>query len=233
MSSSLSSPSTDPRPHLVAAMVRLAQQRLNVGATGNISLRAEGGGLWITPSGIPPAHLTPDQIVFLTADGTALGPWRPSSEWRLHLAIARARPDIAAIVHTHSPAATALSCHRRELPPFHYMIAEFGGPTVRCAPYARFGTEALAAAALEALQERYACLLANHGLIALGATLEQALHRAEALEALCHQYLLAATLGEPVHLTPAEIADALAAFRDYGQQPQQPHPSLSPRAHHS
>lgn len=216
-------PSAEPSAaaQLVATMRQMMEKRLNVGAAGNASCRHSAGGMWITPTGIPSEQLTPEQIVHVADDGAYSGPWRPSSEWHFHLAIYQARPEIAAIVHCHAPAATAVACHRRDLPPFHYMIAEFGGTTVRCSRYARFGTPELAAAILEALVERKACLIANHGLIATGKTLAEALHLAEALEALCLQYLYAQQLGEPIWLTESEMADALAAFRTYGQQPAQ------------
>jgi L-fuculose-phosphate aldolase len=204
---------------LVATMQAMRTHGLNVGAAGNASARHPESGMWITPTGVPAETLTPQQIVWVDAAGQAHGAWRPSSEWHFHLAIYRARPDVGAVVHCHSPAATALACHRREIPPFHYMIAEFGGQTVRCARYARFGSEALADAIVEALEDRLACLLANHGLVAVGRDLAQALHLAEALETLCKQYLFAHALGEPVWLSDAEMADVLDAFRSYGQQP--------------
>jgi len=207
-----------PTHALVATMRQMAKKGLNVGAAGNASCRHQLGGMWITPTGIPSEELNPAQIVWVAADGSYQGRWRPSSEWHFHLAIYAARPEVAAVVHCHAPAATALACHRRDLPPFHYMIAEFGGTTVRCTRYARFGTPALAEAIVEALAERTACLIANHGLVAVGATLTEALRRAEALEVLCQQYLYARQLGEPVWLTDAEMAEVLEAFARYGQQ---------------
>ncbi|WP_217126948.1 class II aldolase/adducin family protein [Hydrogenophilus thiooxidans] len=203
---------------LVATMQAMRHRGLNVGAAGNASARHPESGMWITPTGVPAETLTPEQIVWVDAAGQAHGAWRPSSEWHFHLAIYRARPDVGAVVHCHSPAATALACHRREIPPFHYMIAEFGGQTVRCARYARFGSEALAEAIVDALEDRLACLLANHGLVAVGHDLAHALHLAEALETLCKQYLYARALGEPVWLSEAEMAEVIDAFRGYGQQ---------------
>ncbi len=205
------------RAALVAAMQRMDAKRLNAGASGNASVRWQDGML-ITPTGIAAERVQPEQIVFVDRHGHWLGPWRPSSEWQLHLAIYAARPEVAAIAHCHPLAATAVACHRRELPPFHYMIAEFGGSTVRCARYARFGTAELAQAVVEALKERRACLMANHGLVAVGGTLEEAVHLAEALEVLCEQYLRACQLGMPVLLSDEEMQEALAAFRDYGQK---------------
>lgn len=218
MTSASPPPTTDLPAQLVATMRAMSAKRLNVGAAGNASVRHPAGGMWITPTGIPADQLEPHQIVWVNDDGRSTGPWRPSSEWHFHLALYHHRSDITAIVHCHAPAATALACHRLEIPPFHYMIAEFGGTTVRCARYARFGTEALAEGILEALAERNSCLLANHGLVATGENLAQALHRAEALETLCQQYLYARMIGEPVWLTESEMAEVIAAFRTYGQQ---------------
>jgi L-fuculose-phosphate aldolase len=187
---------------------------INQGAAGNISLRA-GGKMLITPSAIPYDDITPEMIAAMPIDdnyGAWEGPKRPSSEWRFHLDIFRARPEIGAIVHTHAPHATAIAMARREIPPCHYMITRFGGGTVRCAPYALFGTAELSALALEALRDRTACLLANHGMIATGATLEAALAAAVELEALAKQYILSAAIGGPVLLTGEEIAAAIEQF---------------------
>ena len=169
--------------------------------------------------GASAARLAPATLVSLDAAGEALSPGRPSSEWRIHRDIYAARAEVAAIVHTHSPHATALACLRRDLPAFHYMVAIAGGSDVRCAPYALFGTEALSAAALEALDDRKACLLANHGLIALGADLEEAVAIAEEIEALCGQFLAACETGEPVLLTRDEMAAVIARFESYGRAP--------------
>jgi len=148
--------------------------------------------------------------------GAWSGALPPSTEWRFHLGILRARPEAAAVVHTHAAHCTALSILRREIPAVHYMIAAFGGPTIRCASYAVFGTEELAVAALEALRGRQACLLANHGMIVVGPTLPRAMWLAVELEALAKQYVLCLHAGEPVILTDAEVAQASARFADYG-----------------
>jgi len=208
----------DDRQALCDAYRYLAERGLNRGSTGNLSLRHDAG-FWITPSGASAARLAPATLVSMDAAGEALSPGRPSSEWRIHRDIYAARAEVAAIVHTHSPHATALACLRRDLPPFHYMVAIAGGRDVRCAPYALFGTEALSAAALDALADRKACLLANHGLIALGADLEEAVAIAEEIEALCGQFLAACEMGEPVLLTGDEMAAVIARFESYGRAP--------------
>ncbi len=187
---------------------------INQGSAGNISLRA-GDVMLITPSAIPYDDMTPEMVALMPLEGEYgawEGPKRPSSEWRFHLDIFRARKEVGAIVHTHAAHATAISMTRRDIPPCHYMITRFGGGTVRCAPYALFGTAALSAAALAALQGRTACLLANHGFIATGATLDTAMAAAVELEALAKQYILAVALGGPVLLTDEEIEAALEQF---------------------
>jgi L-fuculose-phosphate aldolase len=192
---------------------------LNQGTSGNVSVRA-GDAMLITPSSTPYETMRPAMIARMALSGeggTHEGPIRPSTEWRFHRDILRARPEIGAIVHLHSPHATALAIARRPIPPCHYMVAIFGGEDVRCARYARFGTAALSEAALAALAGRFACLLANHGMIALGATLAEAAWRAVEVEALARHYLLSLAAGGPVLLTPAEIAEAKAAMAGYGR----------------
>jgi len=188
------------------------------GKSGNLSLRTAAGFL-ITPSALPYTEMTPEDLVHCAADGTPLTPGRPSSEWRLHAAIYAARPDAHAVVHTHAPRATALACARRPIPPIHYAITLTGGPRIPCATHATFGTAALADAAVAALGPSLrATLLANHGLVALGATLAGAVALAREVENLAGQYLnlLAAGL-DPVLLTDAELAEAAAALKDYGR----------------
>ncbi|MCK8784936.1 class II aldolase/adducin family protein [Roseomonas sp. NAR14] len=195
--------------------------------SGNLSCRLSsrlssqlGNGFLVTPAGLPYAAMGPDDIVATAADGTALpGQGRPSSEWQLHAAIYAARPEAGAIVHTHSPMATALSCARRPIPPFHYMIAMAGGPDIRCSAYATFGTAALAEAAVAALEGRRAALLANHGVVAIGATLVAAQALALEVENLARQYLALRAAGlEPVLLGAAEMAEVFAQFEDYGRR---------------
>jgi L-fuculose-phosphate aldolase len=189
--------------------------------SGNLSLRSPRGFV-ITPSGLPYAAMTEADMVECAPDGVPLGEGRPSSEWRLHAAILRARPDAMAVVHTHSPRATALSCARRAIPPIHYMItlAGAGGRLgIPCAAHATFGTEALAQSCVAALgAELRAVLLANHGVVALGATLPGAVALAREVENLAGQYLdlLAARL-DPVLLGAAELAEAAAQLKDYGR----------------
>lgn len=207
-----------PREELVATMRGLEADGLNRAAAGNASVRA-GAGFLVTPTGIVPGELEPDQIVQMTLDGEVVDSrWRPSSEWRFHAGIYLARPDAAAVVHVHSPCATALACTRREIPPFHYMVAVAGGANIPCAPYATFGTEALSQRVVAALAGRKACLLANHGLVALGPSLSRARRLAVEVEELARQYLLALGAGGPVLLDEREIADAIRQFGNYGQQ---------------
>ncbi|MCP4561292.1 MAG: class II aldolase [Bosea sp.] len=186
--------------------------------SGNVSARF-GDGFLITPSGLPYARTKPEDLIYLALDGTVLsGSRKPSSEWPFHVAIYKARPDAQAIVHTHSPRATALSCARRGIPAFHYMIALCGGSDVRCADYATFGSPELAANAVEALEGRKAVLLANHGVIALGASLAGAHTIVAEVENLAGQYLdLLASGLEPVILDAAEMERVSAKFAGYGK----------------
>ncbi|MEM7745725.1 MAG: class II aldolase/adducin family protein [Pseudomonadota bacterium] len=205
------------RQQIIDACRDLSARGLIPGTAGNISARVPGGMI-ITPSGIPYGDLAPEMLALMPLDGTGAheGPCNPSSEWRFHHDILAARPEDQAIVHTHSPHATALSMTRQPLPPAHYMIAAFGGADVRCADYALFGTQALSEAALRALDSRTACLLSNHGTITTGETLAKAIWRAEELETLAQQYLLSLSGGGPVLLSEAQIAEAMDAFKSYG-----------------
>jgi L-fuculose-phosphate aldolase len=185
--------------------------------SGNVSCRLPGGFL-ITPSGIPYSQLEAAEVVELAADGTPLeGGLRPSSEWRMHGEIYARRPEVAAVVHTHSPRATALSCARLGIPAFHYMIALAGG-AIRCMPYATFGTEELAHNAVRGLEGRRAVLLANHGVVAVGASLREAHAVAFEVENLALQYLELRAAGlDPVVLDDAELATVIEKFTDYGR----------------
>ncbi len=203
---------------IIAAARRLDAAGFMPAKSGNLSVR-DGDGFLITPAALPYALLTDADIVRVGLDGSvAPGQRRPSSEWRLHQAIHVARPDAQAIVHTHSPRGTALSCARRGIPPFHYAILAAGGPDIRCADHATFGTAALAENCVRALQGRRAVLLANHGVVAIGATLDKAEVLAREVENLAGQYLslLAAGLA-PVPLSAQELAEAAAQFADYGR----------------
>ncbi|MBL8426855.1 MAG: class II aldolase/adducin family protein [Dechloromonas sp.] len=190
---------------------------LNKGTSGNVSLR-HGDGFYITPTGMPYDKLVADDIPLMALDGSHVGARKPSSEWRFHRDLYAARPEVGAVLHAHSPFAVSLACLRRDIPPFHYMIARFGGDTVRCADYALFGSQALSEAALLAMRDRKACLLANHGLLVAGRDLDEALALAIELEELCEQYWRASQLGEPVLLSATEMAEVLVKFSGYGQQ---------------
>ena len=195
----------------------LVTQQLYSGTSGNVSCRTARGFL-ITPTGVACDELKPADLVEVAPDGRVRGKLLPSSEWRLHRDIYAGRPDVGAIVHTHSPFATALSCLRRPLPAFHYMVAKTGGPELRCARYATYGTEALSRHAVAALAGRRACLLANHGVVALGAGLKPARQLAEEVELLAMQYFVASTAGRPVILPRREMARVAAKFAAYGQR---------------
>jgi L-fuculose-phosphate aldolase len=201
---------------LATAARRLAATGMNPGRSGNLSARVEGGFL-VTPSGRAYETMHPEELVFVSSAGDFDANARPSSEWRLHRDVYARRADAGAVVHTHSPHATSLACLRRALPAFHYEVAFAGGPDIRCAPYATFGTQELSDAALAALEGRRACLLANHGVVAIGATLETAVDLAEKVEALARMYSQALQLGEPVLLDEAEMARVAAKFSTYGK----------------
>ena len=190
---------------------------INQGMSGNISVRVPDG-LLLTPSGMAYETMTPDDIVFMAADGSVPPDQRkPSSEWRFHCDILKARADIDAVVHTHANFATSLACLGRDIPAFHYMVAVAGGDSIRCAPYATFGTQALSDHALKALEGRRACLLANHGMIALGGSLDRALALAVEVETLAAQYWRALQIGEPNLLSEAEMRRVLKKFQSYGR----------------
>jgi L-fuculose-phosphate aldolase len=191
---------------------------LNQGTSGNISVRHRARML-ITPTAIPYDTMTPDMIAAFPIEGD-YGSWegtrQPSTEWRFHLDILRARPAVGGIVHTHSTFATVLAIARKPIPACHYMIAAFGGTDVRVADYATYGTKQLADNALKALEGRTACLLANHGMIATGTDLDDAMWRAVELETIARQYFHALQIGGPVILPDSAIADTQKAFSTYG-----------------
>ena len=216
-----SSAATALRQAVIDTALTMNAQGINQGTSGNVSARW-GDGLLITPSGMPYDRLVPDSVVHLTMDGFHDGPLSPSSEWRFHRDILAARPEVGAIVHTHSPHATTLACLGRPIPAFHYMVAVAGGTDIRCAPYATFGTQALSDHALAALDGRAACLLANHGMIATGPDLEKALALAVEVETLAGMYWRALQIGEPVLLDGAEMSRVLEKFKSYGKQPAAP-----------
>ncbi len=208
----------DLRRAIVDQCRRMNAIGLNQGTSGNISAR-HGERLLITPSAVPYDEMEPAMIASMAVeDGAWEGPLAPSSEWRFHLDLTRARPDIGAIVHTHAIHCTTLAIARRPIPAVHYMIAAFGGTSIRCADYATFGTEALSRAVLAAMQGRNACLMANHGMIAAGPDLDRAMWLAVELETLARQYFNTLLIGGPVLLGEAEIADAAESFGSYGLQ---------------
>ncbi len=208
----------DPRTMVIAACRDLTCRGLTHGTSGNVSVRCGERRFFISPSGMDYEVLEADDVALMDLDGRWFGRRRPSSEWRFHRDIFRSRYDVGAIVHTHSPQATALACTGRGIPAFHYMVAVAGGCDIRCAPYCAFGTQELSDAALAALEDRKACLLANHGVIATGTDLAAALLLAGEVENLARQYCAALTLGDVRILDDAEMCRVVAKFRTYGQQ---------------
>jgi len=191
---------------------------INQGTAGNVSVR-HGKGYLITPSGMAYDDLKADDVVQMNLTGKSTGKRNPSSEWRFHQDIYAVRSDVGGVVHTHSPYATSLSCLRRGIPAFHYMVAVAGGADIRCADYATFGTQELSDLALTALEDRKACLLANHGMIACGRDLAEALKVAIEVETLAAQYWRCLQIGDPVLLPAAEMERVLNLFQTYGKQP--------------
>ena len=200
---------------LFNTVLALQASGLNQGTSGNTSIRY-GDGFLVTPSGMPLNDMNPSSMVQMNMRGEATSIGKPSSEWRFHRDIYQARPEVGAVIHTHSMFATTLACLRKDIPPFHYMIAVAGGETIRCADYALFGTQALSDHAIKALKDRHACLLANHGMITVGKTLIQALDVAKEVETLCEQYWRALQIGDPHILSAQEMQDVFEQFKGYG-----------------
>jgi L-fuculose-phosphate aldolase len=205
------------RQEIIANACRMNALGINQGKSGNLSHRIPDGFL-VTPTGMDYDALEPADIVAMGFDGVYRGTRLPSSEWRFHRDILAARPDVSAVIHTHAMFATTLACLGGEIPAFHYMVAVAGGDNIRCAPYATFGTEELSRHAVRALEGRKACLLANHGMIAIGDTLKAALALAVEVETLAAMYWRALQVGEPNLLDAAEMARVIEKFRTYGQQ---------------
>ena len=205
------------RIRLIETARRMNAIGINQGKSGNVSARVEGGFL-VTPTGIPYEKLNARELVFMRHDAQREGNYPPSSEWRLHRDIYESRPEVGAVVHTHSPYATTLACLRRPIPPFHYEVAFAGGSDIRCGGYATFGTQALSDLALTALEGRSACLLANHGVVALGTDLEEAFAMAAKVEALARLYWQALQVAEPVLLDEVEMTRVLEKFKTYGRE---------------
>ena len=212
-------PDLDLREQLVDCARRMQASGINQGTSGNLSVRIPGGML-ITPSSLPYEHMQPTDLValdlkgeplFIPADGRPQR--RPSSEWRLHADVLASRPEVQAVLHCHSIHATALACHGRDIPPFHYMTAVAGGHDIRCAPYATFGTQELSDGVVQALEGRLACLMAQHGQVSVGPTLDKALALAVEVETLARIYLQALALGEPPLLSAEQMEQVRHQFR--------------------
>lgn len=211
----------DTRRDIVEACLEMNASGINQGTSGNVSIRYEDRML-ISPSATPYAKMTPEMIASIDLAGDMTGTWdgprKPSTEWRFHWLLMKQRADVTAVVHAHPTHCTALAILRKPIPACHYMIAAFGGTDVRCAGYATFGSPELADLAVTALEDRTACLLANHGMVAVGQGIEQAMWRAIELETIARQYCLSLQLGEPVILSTEDIDRTLDMFAGYGVQ---------------
>jgi len=207
------------RSEIIETALRLNTTGLSAGTSGNVSARVEGGFL-ITPSGVKYHKLRAEDVVFVDMDGNSTGHFVPSSEWHFHLGIYKQREAAKAVVHAHPPYSTALACLNKSIPAFHYMVAVAGGKDIRCCPYELFGTPELSTAVLKALQERRACLMGHHGLVAFGDTLEHAISLAVEVEGLAHQYQLVLQMGPPEFLSDADMEDVLHRFQSYGDHAQ-------------
>jgi L-fuculose-phosphate aldolase len=206
----------DLRKEMIATCNFMNDRGINQGTSGNLSVRI-GDGFLITPSGVPYAEMVPEDIVTMYIDASHDGVRKPSSEWRFHRDIMAKKPEVGAVIHLHSRFCTSLSMLKREIPAVHYMIAAAGGPTVPCVPYVTWGTQELADLIVGALEHRLACLLANHGMVAVGPDLKKAAWLAVEVEALAAQYWHACLIGEPHVLPDDEIARVIEKFRSYGQ----------------
>lgn len=206
------------RESIVAACLEMNRLGINQGTSGNISVRWQGG-LLITPTSLPYDQMTPEDIVFLDMDGCTSGDNQPSSEWRFHRDIMKAKPEVSAIVHAHPMYSTIIAIMGKEIPPLHYMIAVAGGHTIPLAPYATFGTEELSQNAVTALKDRAACLLQHHGLIATGPSLDKAMWLAVEVETLAQQFHGCLQVGPPPLLSVEEIDHVRARMGEYGHRP--------------
>src|SRR3954449_10708233 len=212
---SMTADELDKRQALIDACRRMNALGINQGTSGNISVR-HADGLLVTPTSVPYEAMTPDQIVFMAMDGSHAPTQKPSSEWRFHRDILKSRDDVNAVVHAHPTYSTILAIMGLEIPPIHYMIACAGGDTIRVAPYATFGTQELSEHAVRALEGRLACLLAHHGMIAVGASLSKAMWLAVEVETLARQYHGCLQIGTPRLLPKAEIENVLGKIAGYG-----------------
>lgn len=204
------------RHAMVDAGRRLAAQGLTAGTSGNLGLRLEDGTVMVTPSGAMLESLDPQTLVELDPEGAVLAGGKPTSEWRIHVDVLAAKPEVNAVVHTHAPFCTVLACHSLEIPAFHYMVAAAGGDSVPCAPYATFGTEDLSHGVVAALSDRRACLMAHHGMVAVGASLDLAVALAATVEELAAQFWRVLQLGKPQLLDAEEMIRVNDRFRSYG-----------------
>ncbi|QFT66801.1 L-fuculose phosphate aldolase [Labrenzia sp. THAF35] len=207
------------RQAIIASCKEMNSRGINQGTSGNISARA-GDRMIITPSGVPYDRMTPEMLASIPLDGDSAfeGPLPPSTEWQFHLALLRAKPDMHAVVHAHPVHCTALAINRMEIPSCHYMIALFGGDTVPLAGYALFGSDELAREVTDVMKDRQGCLMANHGAVVVGETLEKGLWRLEELEVLAKAYILSRTIGSPHILSKSEIDAVLGAVKNYGMK---------------
>jgi len=206
------------REEIVATCRELDRTGLNRGSSGNVSAR-DGDAMLVTPSAVPPSDLTADMIARMPFEGQYgawEGPLKPSTEWRFHLDLMRARPDVGAVVHTHAPFSTILAIARKPIPAVHYMMAAFGGPDIRVAGYACYGTAELSAQVVAAMEGRAGCLMANHGMLTAGANLKRTLWLAQELEALAHQYFHVLQIGGGAILSQAELDETAKGFAGYG-----------------
>lgn len=205
------------RQRMAEVMKAMDDRGLNRGTSGNVSARC-GEAMLVTPSGVPAARLTADQMVLIQPGGAmAAGALKPSSEWRMHQGLLDRRPDVGAVVHCHSRHATILACAGKPIPAVHYMVAVSGGVSVPVAPYATFGSSELAQVVVEALDGRYAALMANHGQIVAAPNLDYALAIAEEIEEQAAVYWGTLAIGGPILLTDAEMNHILQRFKSYGQ----------------
>ena len=207
------------RRQLIDTALAMNTAGINQGTSGNLSARCEAGML-ITPSGKKYESLLPDDIVFVKKDGSHEGELKPSSEWRFHHDIYLDRSDAQVVLHAHPQNCSALACLNRSIPAFHYMVAVAGGRDIRCAPYATFGSQELSDNVVTALENRKACLMANHGLVCLDSNLQKVLALAIEIEHLAKTYSQCLEIGEPVILDDGEMDRVIEKFKDYGVQEQ-------------
>lgn len=212
------------RSEMLIVAQKLVEYGLNRGTSGNVSVRISASTWLVTPSGVPVDALSNESMVLMDFEKGPLGDQCPSSEWRFHHDILMARSDVGAVVHTHSRFATSFSCLQQDIPAFHYMIAAAGGNSIRCSAYALFGSQELSDLVLDAMKDRKACLLGNHGMISVGKDLHTALALAVEVESLCEQYWTSLQLGKPNILSPKQMSEVLEKFKNYGQLHNSPSP---------